>query len=185
MASGRGTLQAYEKTSALNSVVDSYASVVRFIGHVQLKGVRPRTVEAYLMMVRLLARWAGQDPASLDEEAVRGFFLHLVRDRQYSSQSIRQARAALTAFYREMLARTEWTIFASIKTRDPVKLPLVLSREEVATILSHIRELRFAVPLRLIYLCGLRLSECLHVEVKDIRRAGLRLHVREGKGGKE
>ena len=116
---------------------------------------------------------------------MRGFFLHLVRERQYAPQSIRQARAALTAFYGGMLARTEWTIFASIKTRDPVKLPLVLSREEVATILSHIRELRFAVPLRLIYLCGLRLSECLHVEVKDIRRAGLRLHVREGKGGKE
>lgn len=185
MASGWGTLQAYEKTSVLNTVVDSYPSVVRFIGHVQLKGGRPRTVEAYRMMVRLLARHAEQDPAALDEEAVRGFFLHLVRDRQYSSQSIRQARAALTAFYVEMLGRRDWTVFSTVKTKDLVKLPLVLSREEVATILSHVRELRFAVPLRLIYLCGLRLSECLHVEVKDIQRAGMRLHVREGKGGKD
>ena len=64
-------MQAYEKTSALNVVVDSYPSVVRFIGHVQLKGVRPRTVEAYLMMVRLLALYAGQDPASLDEGSAR------------------------------------------------------------------------------------------------------------------
>ena len=178
-------MQAYEKTSVLNTVVDSYPSVVRFIGHVQLKGGRPRTVEAYRMMLRLLARHAGQDPAVLDEEAVRGFFLHLVRDRQYSSQSIRQARAALTSFYVEMLGRTDWTVFSTVKTKDLVKLPLVLSREEVATILSHVRELRFAVPLRLIYLCGLRLSECLHVEVKDIQRAGMRLHVREGKGGKD
>ena len=175
----------YEKTSVLNSVVDSYPSVVRFLGHVQLKGVRPRTVEAYLMMVRLLARHANNDPAALDEEAVRGFFLYLIRDRQYAPPSIRQARAALTAFFAEMLGRTEWTVFASVKTKDPVTLPLVLTREEVNKVLGEVRELRFAVPLRLIYLCGLRLSECLNVEVKDIQRAGLRLHVRNGKGGKD
>ena len=58
MASAGGRLQAYEKTSA-ECVARSYPSVVRFAGHVQLKGGRPRTVEAYGMMVRLLARWAG------------------------------------------------------------------------------------------------------------------------------
>jgi integrase len=174
-------VQAYEKTS----VELSYPSVVRFTGHVQLKGLRPRTVEAYEMMVRLLARWAGQDPEELDEERVREFFLHLLRDRQYSSQSIRQARVALTAFYVEMLGLTDWKVMASVKTKDLFKLPVVLSRDEVAQILGCVRELRFAVPLRLIYLCGLRLSECLHVEVKDIQRAGMRLHVRDGKGGKD
>lgn len=179
------TLQAYEKTSVGDCVVDSCASVVRFAGHVQLKGVRPRTVEAYVLVVRVLARWAGEDPAGLGEERVREFFLHLIRDRQQAPQSIRQARAALTAFYAEMLGRTDWTVFASVKTKDPVKLPVVLSREEVRNILTHVRELRFAVPLRLIYLCGLRLGECLQVEVKDIQRAGLRLHVRNGKGGKD
>jgi len=182
MASAGGRLQAYEKTSV---VENSCPSVVRFAEHVQLKGARPRPVEAYVMMLRLLARWAECDPADLDEEAVREFFLYLIRDRQYASQSIRQARVALTAYYAQMLGRTDWTVFASVKTKDPVKLPVVLSREEVRKILSHVRELRFAVPLRLIYLCGLRLSECLHVEVKDIQRAGLRLHVRDGKGGKD
>jgi len=185
MASAGGRLQAYEKTSVGDPVVDACASLTRFTGHVQLKGVRPRTVEAYVAVVRLLARWAGGDPAELEEERVREFFLHLIRDRQYAPQSIRQARAALSAFYLEMLGRTDWTVFASVKTKDPVKLPVVLSREEVRKILMHVRELRFAVPLRLIYLCGLRLSECLHLEVKDIQRAGLRLHVRNGKGGKD
>ena len=88
MASGGGNLQAYEKTSDDLS----WPSVVRFAGHVQLKGVRPRTVEAYTMMLRLLARWAGKDPAELGEEAVREFFLHLLRDRQYAPQSIRHRR---------------------------------------------------------------------------------------------
>ncbi len=91
MASVGGKLEAYEKTSVESNEL-SYPSVVRFAGHVQLKGVRPRTVEAYAAAVRLLARWAGGDPAQLDEERVREFFLYLIRDRQYAPQSIRQAR---------------------------------------------------------------------------------------------
>ena len=88
MAAGMEMVQAYEKTSDELS----YPSVVHFTGHVQLKGVRPQTVEAYEMMVPLLACWAGQDPEELNEERVREFFLHLLRERQYSSHSIRQAR---------------------------------------------------------------------------------------------
>ena len=83
MASAGGRLQVYEKTSVA-SVDQSYPSVVRFAGHVQLKGVRPRTVEAYGMMVRLLARWAGRDQAELEEKRMREFFLHLIHDPQYA-----------------------------------------------------------------------------------------------------
>ena len=60
----------------------------------------------------------------------------------------------------EMPRRTDWTVFAPVKTKDLVKLPVVLSREEARHFFGQVRELRFAVPLRLIYLCGLRLSEC-------------------------
>jgi integrase/recombinase XerD len=61
----------------------------------------------------------------------------------------------------------------------------VLLREEVRLIFGEVKEARFAVPLRLIYLCGLRLSECLHIEVRDINRKEQRLHIRDGKGGKD
>ena len=76
-------------------------------------------------------------------------------------------------------------MLALVQTKDLMKLPVVLARDEVRKILDQVRERRFAVPLRLIYLCGLRLSECLHLEVKDIQRAGMRLHIRDGKGGKD
>ena len=171
----------YEKTPAHYS----YDSVARFAGHVQLKGLMPRSVEAYLAVVRILAQWAGEDPAALGEERVREFFLHLVRERGYAPKSLRQARAALVAFYRDMPGRAQWRVFDEVKTKDREQLPVVLSREEVRRILTEVKELRYAVPLRLIYLCGLRLSEALHVEVRDIHRAEQRLHIREGKGGKD
>ena len=48
---GVGKIQACEKTSIAKI---SYPSVVRFTGHVQLKGVQPGTLEAFAMMFRLL-----------------------------------------------------------------------------------------------------------------------------------
>jgi integrase/recombinase XerD len=163
----------------------TYQSIDRFKGHVQLKGLRERTVEAYVAMVRLLSQWCAGDPAELEEERVRAYFLHLVREKGLAPQTVRQARAALTAYYVEMLGRREWRVFSGVKTKDKHKLPVVLSREEVRQLLGAVVEERFAVPLRLIYLCGLRLSEALHLEVGDIDRQRLRLHVRDGKGGKD
>lgn len=163
----------------------AFASIARFSEHVQLAGRAARTVEAYVAAVRLLAGWAGGDPAGLVEERVREYFLHLLRERGYAPQSLRQARAALKAFYVEMLGRGEWRVFEGVKAKDRERLPVVLSREEVERILGCVREDRYLVPLRLIYLCGLRLNEARVVEVRDIDRAAGRLHVRRGKGGKD
>lgn len=136
-------------------------------------------------MTRLLAQWAACDPATLDEERVRDYFLHLVNGRSYAPKTMRQARAALSCFFTGMLGQREWRVFAHIKTKDKQTLPVVLSRDEVRRVLAQVKELRFLAPLTLIYLCGLRLSEALHVEVRDIHRNERRLHVRLGKGGKD
>lgn len=163
----------------------SYPSVARFVEHVQLKDLAPRTVESYVNIVRQLGAWADGDPALLAEERVRGFFLHLKLERGWSSKSLRQARASLTAFYAGMLGHGEWRVFGEVKTKDVLKLPSVLTREEVRAVLGAVREPRFRVPLRLIYECGLRLGEGLRVEVADIHRERLRLHVHLAKGGKD
>ena len=136
-------------------------------------------------MLRQLALWAGCDPATLNEERLREFFLHLVNVRSYAPKTLRQARAALSCFFIEMLGVQEWRVFGHIKTKDSQKLPVVLSRDEVRRVLAEVKDLRFLAPLTLIYLCGLRLSEALMIETRDIHRRELRLHVRLGKGGKD
>ncbi len=72
-----------------------------------MKGLRARSVEAYVAVVRILAQWAGEDPAVIGEERVREFFLHLVNERGYASKSVRQARAWLSSFFGEMLGHSE------------------------------------------------------------------------------
>jgi integrase/recombinase XerD len=78
---------------------------------------------------------------------------------------------------------TDWSLFSTIKTKDPERIPVVLSREEVRLILGLVREDRFRICLRLIYECGLRLGEGLRIETRDIDRAGHRLMVRQGQRG--
>lgn len=77
-------------------------------------------------------RAGGADPAELGEDRVREYFVHLLKERGYAPQSVRQARAALLAFYAGMLGRRR--AFDGIRARDRERLPVVLSRDEVGRI---------------------------------------------------
>ena len=81
-----------------------------------------------------------------------------------------------------------WTVFGEIRISQPFVLPVVLARQEVAAVLGAVREPRFSACLRLIYHCGLRVGEATRIEVRDLQDSHTdhpRLHVRNGKGGKD
>ena len=99
--------------------------------------------------------------------------------------SIRQARAEMRLFYEKVVKVSGWTVFDEVRTKDTRPLPSVLSRADVAAVLGQLKVPRFAVVLRLIYACGLRLGEAVALEVRDIDATQGRLHVRDGKGGKQ
>ena len=65
------------------------------------------------------------------------------------------------------------------------KLPVIRSVEEVRTLLAHLKLLRSRACLTTLYACGLRLQEGPHLQVPDIDRARLLVHVRHGKGAKD
>ena len=93
----------------------------------------------------------------------------------------------MRCFYRESLKVTGWTVFEDLRVAEPQSLPTVLGREEVQRLLASVREPRFATCLRLMYYCGLRISEALRLEVEDIlgREKPPRLPIRNAKGGKD
>lgn len=134
--------------------------------------------------VRRLAERKKCDPAVLDESQVREHLLYLKDTCGLSGSTVRTVAAAFIAFYRLQLGR-DWRLFDLVRTRTPVKLPEVLTREEVGRLFSVIREPRFRMALRLIYACGLRVSEAIYLEVSDIKRDGPRLHLHRTKGLKE
>ena len=175
-----------KKASAKVAFNDS-DSLLRFAETLKLRSLAGTTQEEYMRYVRKLAARVKRDPAELDEAQLRAHLLHLKEGKDghgYSASSMRTAVAAFTAFYNLHLGR-DWKLFGLVRSPSPQTLPTVLTRAEVARLFTVIREERFRVILRLIYACGLRVSEAINLEVTQIKRDGPRLHLQKTKFSKE
>jgi integrase/recombinase XerD len=140
---------------------------------------------SYYRGMRLVFEHFGHNPRYLTQKQIRSYIVHVKEEKGWSASTIRQSIASCRMFYRDMLGK-DWRLWGIVCVRDKVRLPVVLSMEEVRAILHQVRFVRYRVPLQLIYCCGLRLSECLNLELVDIEGRQNRLKVRGGKGvGKE
>ena len=162
-------------------------SITQFKQLVELKDYRPATQQAYVRCVWRLVEHFDADPATLTEDQLRQYFLFLREEQQSSPSVMKMAKWALRCYYRECVKRKEWTVFDEVRVAEPKTLPVVLSRAEVQEVLSAVQERRFAVCLRLMYYCGLRVGEAVSLEVGDIRgrQSPPCLHLRDGKGAKD
>ena len=159
-----------------------YASMKRFAEFLALRYDCNRTRYAYYRQLRLLHEHFHSDPAALGEDQLRDYFLYVKLEKQWFPKTVRQCRAATQMFYTQMLGQDAWTVFSQVRTKDHDLLPAVLTREEVHRLLAHIRLRRYRTPLKLIYCCGLRLSECLDLTIHDIKGAENKLVIPKGKG---
>jgi len=110
--------------------------------------------------MRLVHEYCGTDPAHITEAQLRDYILHVKTKKLWKPKTIRQAAASARLFFVEMCGRDDWKIFSQIRTKDQGSLLAVLTREEVIRLLRHIRLRHYRIPVKLIYCCGLRISEC-------------------------
>jgi site-specific recombinase XerD len=134
--------------------------------------------------VAAFARHFGQSPADLGPEHVRAYQTHLIEHQRASWSGFVQAVCALRFLYGTTLARPD-RIEDIPFPRQPKKLPVVLSREEVARFLAAIPNLTHRTVLLTMYAAGLRLLEALHLRVADVDSARQCLRVEQGKGQKD
>ena len=156
----------------------------RMIESLQLRGLSERTQEAYVRAVRQLADHYHKSPDLITDEELRQYFLHIKNVKKYSRASSTIAICGIKFFYEKTLNR-EFTTFKLVRAPREKKLPVILSVEEVLSILGRVRLPRYRVCLGTIYSCGLRLQEGTHIQVRDIDSGRGMLHVRHGKGGKD
>ena len=162
-----------------------YPSMKDFAEFLALRFNTSRTRHSYYRQMRLVHEFCGCDPAYVTEVLYRSYILHVKVRKLWKPKTVRQAAAAARLFFVEMTGHTEWTVFSQIRTKDLEELPAVITREQVKQLLSHIRLRRYRTPIKLIYCCGLRLSECLAVTLHDIIAKEGKLWIRGGKGGKD
>ena len=144
-----------------------------------------RTEEAYLGWVKRFILFHGKrHPAALGADEVNAFLSHLAVEGNVSASTQAQALSALVFLYRNVLDDPLPWIDDIVRAQRPRKLPAVLSREEVRSLLSAMNGTPRLVA-GILYGGGLRLLEALRLRVKDIDFAARLLVVREGKGAKD
>ncbi len=162
-----------------------YESMGRFAQALALRYDANRTRHAYYRQLRLLHEHFALDPALLIESHLRDYFLFVKLQKHWKPKSIRLALAATRQFFVDLLGHTDWKVLGQIRTQDHDVLPPVLTRSEVHALLAHIRLRRYRTPIKLIYACGLRLSECLALTIHDIQGAENKLLIRNSKGHRD
>lgn len=163
----------------------SYSSMKQFAEFLVLRHDAPRTRHSYYRQMRLVCEYCACDPSTITEELYRNYILFVKTKKLWKPKTIRQAAAAARLFFIEMLEHDEWKVFSQIRTKDHAVLPAVITRDEVKQLLKHIRLRRYRTPIKLIYCCGLRISECLALTIHDIDAKNGKLWIRDSKNHKD
>jgi integrase/recombinase XerD len=156
----------------------------RMLEDLQLRGLAPTTQQCYLDAVRQLAHHYRRPPDQLSDEELRQYFLFLLNEKKVAESTFRIHLYGIRFLYERTLQRP-WPVFDLVRPRTLQKLPVVLSRREVRSLLALVVNPTARMCLQLIYACGLRLREGTQLQVSDIDAQRMLVHVRQGKGGKD
>lgn len=144
-----------------------------------------RTEEAYLFWTRRFIFFHGKrHPSEMGETEVGTFLSHLAVNKNVSPSTQNQALNALVFLYKQVLEQPLGEINGVVRAKKRQRLPVVLTQEEIARLLSHLSGVHWLIAC-LEYGSGLRLLESVRLRVKDIDFAHRAIFVRDGKGGKD
>ncbi len=165
-----------------------FAPLIRMIEMtpIQIKpGANGRLIEAaYVGWARRFMEKTGPRPDELGEASVGAYLTALAVEAHVSASTQNQALNALLFFYKHVVGKNLGLVEGVVRAKRPDRLPVVLSKDEVRRVLSHIGGVPRLMA-TLLYGSGLRLIECCRLRVKDLDWDQNQLVVRAGKGGKD
>ncbi len=150
--------------------------------NLKLQGKRPATIDAYSRAVLRITAHFDRVPDTLTTADLKQFFAALIQTHSWST--IKLDRNGLQFFYRYTLNK-QWEWLNIVKPPQVKRLPDILTPQQVSSLITHTRHARYQVFFLTLYSMGLRLSEGLNLTVHDIDSQTMRIHINEGKGGKD
>lgn len=153
-------------------------------GEMRLRGYSIRTEKTYLFWIKQYIFYnRKQHPAELGATEVKAFLTWLATHRHVAVNTQKVALNALVFLYHKVLKQELGEMDFSL-ARKQRHLPCVLSKAEIAAILSQLNE-RDRLIISILYGSGLRITECLRLRVQDVDLNRLSITVRDGKANKD
>ncbi|MCP5114771.1 MAG: tyrosine-type recombinase/integrase [bacterium] len=156
---------------------------LRMTEDMEVRGFIACTQRGYLRAVRDFTIFFGRSPDQAKAEDLRRYQHHM-RTSGASATTMNFAVSALRFFFGVTLDRGDAAVGLT-PVRQPQRLPVILSPEEVARLLEHAPGLKARAALSLAYGAGLRASEVVSLKVTDIDRERQVIRVEQGKGRKD
>ncbi len=155
------------------------------VGEIRRRAYSIRTEQAYeSWLARFLCFHGGADPRSLGEQEIVAFLNHLAARRNVAASTQNQALNALVFYYQQILGRSLEGMNGLVRAKRPKRLPVVLTRQEVARLLGEMTGVSWLMA-SLLYGTGMRLMECVRLRVQDVDFDYQQILVRDGKGQKD
>jgi integrase/recombinase XerD len=155
----------------------------RMIEDMNVRNFVEKTRNDYIRHVKSFTALLGRSPDTATAEDLRRFQLHQT-ETGVRAPSINGAVAALRFFFTVTLDRPEMARYLTF-VREPRKIPLVLSPEEVARLLEAAPGPKYKAALSAAYGAGLRVSEVVALKVSDVDSKRMLLRIEQGKGQKD
>jgi integrase/recombinase XerD len=150
----------------------------------QRRNLSPITTRIYLRAVEEFARYHKKAPDQLGPEHIRQYQAHLFTERKLGAIAVAQQLSALRFFYVNTLKRP-LAVADLPRPKQPLRLPDILSREEVERLIANAGSPLHRVWLMILYATGIRREELVRLGVEDIDSERMLIRIRQGKGKKD
>ncbi len=157
---------------------------LQMLEELERRNYSPSTIRSYLSTIEDLARYFSKPPDQLEPEHIRRYQVHLLRERRLASNTVNQRTGALRFFFITTL-RKPWSVADTPYPKTTVRLPKVLSKEQVQRLIESASTPLYRLILMTLYATGVRRAELANLKIADIDSERMVIHVRAGKGGKD
>ena len=150
--------------------------------HLKLKGLQPKTIDAYSRAIRRMGDYFDHQIDDLSAAQLTDYFSDLIASHSWSAVKLDLYGFK---FYTLHVLGKPWVMPNFIKPPKVQRLPDIVTVEEAQALFAATRVLSYRVFYFTVYSMGLRLSEGLALKVGDIDAVRLRVHVRDSKGNRD
>ena len=150
--------------------------------HLRLKGLQPKTIEAYSRAIRRIGGYFDHQIDDLSEPQLTNYFTDLLDSHSWSA--VKLDLYGLKFYYTHVLHKP-WVNVDLIKPPKAQRLPDIVTVEEAKQLFMATHTLSYRVFYFTVYSLGLRLGEGLRLQVGDIDAHRERVHIRDSKGNKD
>jgi site-specific recombinase XerD len=150
--------------------------------HLKLKGLQPKTIDAYARAIRRLGGYFSNRIDDLSEAQLTDYFSDLIESHSWSAVKLDLYGLK---FYTTHVLRKPWAMPNLIKPPKVQRLPDIVTVDEAQRLFAATRTLSYRVFYFTLYSLGLRLGEGLRLQVGDVDAARSRVHIRDAKGNRD